>query len=157
MKTIRLAADERKRQEVLAKERQVDAATTELRNVQFAAAQSLSGPIASTSSSHHRKSEAEIEMWDDYSTNGAQFSAGDSVPVDTHTLHDRLREEAESFGLLNPEGVAKGLGFGDEDVAKQIIGDDEEEDFLAEIMRNAGEWNIEDSVRTPFGWFGFVT
>ncbi|KAJ6579420.1 hypothetical protein B0H10DRAFT_1835571 [Mycena sp. CBHHK59/15] len=38
---------------------------------------------------------------------------------------------------MNAEAVASKLGFGGRDVEEEIMGEDEEEDFLSEIMRNA--------------------
>ncbi|KAJ7437119.1 hypothetical protein B0H11DRAFT_1936221 [Mycena galericulata] len=77
-------------------------------------------------------------MWADYKINGANFSAGDDVE-DPEARHRQLREEAECFGLWNPEAMARKLGFGDADAA-EIIEEDEEDDFLAEIFRDAGEF-----------------
>ncbi|KAJ6582733.1 hypothetical protein B0H10DRAFT_2341090 [Mycena sp. CBHHK59/15] len=76
-------------------------------------------------------------MWDDYALNGAVFDAGDDAD-DPHIRHERLREESRIFGLWNPEATAKQLGMGDEDIAAGILGEDEEDDFLAEIMRAVG-------------------
>ncbi|KAJ7244100.1 hypothetical protein C8J57DRAFT_1556116 [Mycena rebaudengoi] len=140
LKTVELGEEARKRREELEKERQTDSATTELRSIQFAASRLPSGPIGSTSSGLHARSEAEVEMWEAYESTGAAFSAGED-PDDTHIHHKRLREEVESFGVQNPEAAARNLGFGDGDVAAEMLAEDEEEDFLSEIMRNAG---IED-------------
>ncbi|KAJ7284566.1 hypothetical protein C8J57DRAFT_1709000 [Mycena rebaudengoi] len=142
LKTVELGEDARKRREELEKERQTDSATTELRSIQFAASRLPSGPIGSTSSGLHARSEAEVEMWEAYESTGAAFSAGED-PDDTHIHHKRLREEVESFGVQNPEAAARNLGFGDGDVAAEMLAEDEEEDFLSEIMRNAGECRIE--------------
>ncbi|KAJ7659979.1 hypothetical protein B0H17DRAFT_1163121 [Mycena rosella] len=76
-------------------------------------------------------------MWADWDAKGAQFSAGDDID-EAHAQRERLREGVDSFGFWNPEAVARGLGFGDADVEGQILAEDEEEDFLSEIMRNAG-------------------
>jgi hypothetical protein len=72
--------------------------------------------------------------------NGAEFSAGDEVER-PEAPHRQLRQEAESFGLWNPEAMARKLGFGDAEV---VAGeeDDEDEDFLAEIMCNIGEFRL---------------
>ncbi|KAJ7291708.1 hypothetical protein C8J57DRAFT_1588254 [Mycena rebaudengoi] len=142
LKTLELGEDARKRREELEKERQTDSATTELRSIQFAASRLPSGPIGSTSSGLHARSEAEVEMWEAYESTSAAFSAGED-PDDTHIHHKRLREEVESFGVQNPEAAARNLGFGDGDVAAEMLAEDEEEDFLSEIMRNAGECRIE--------------
>ncbi|KAJ7637421.1 hypothetical protein B0H17DRAFT_1149524 [Mycena rosella] len=76
-------------------------------------------------------------MWADWDANGAEFSAGDDID-EAHVQRERLREGVDFFGFWNPEAVARGLGFGDGDVESHILAEDEEEDFLAEIMRNAG-------------------
>ncbi|KAF7367987.1 hypothetical protein MSAN_00864400 [Mycena sanguinolenta] len=81
-------------------------------------------------------SEEELEMWEDYRVNGADFSAGDDVE-NPEERHKQLREEAKCFGLWNPGAMAKKLGFDDEEVA-DIVGEDDEDDYLGEIMRNAG-------------------
>ncbi|KAJ7502054.1 hypothetical protein B0H11DRAFT_1855007 [Mycena galericulata] len=75
-------------------------------------------------------------MWRDYEISGADFSAGDD-PEDPRILHERLRKEADSLGVLNPDAVATELGFGNADVGTQILEEDEEDDFLSEIMANA--------------------
>ncbi|KAJ7508792.1 hypothetical protein B0H11DRAFT_1703142 [Mycena galericulata] len=82
-------------------------------------------------------------MWRNYEANGADFSAGDDAE-DLRIRYAQLRKEADSFGLWSPEAVARDLGFGNADsVEDQILGEDEEEDFLSEIMRNAGECRVE--------------
>jgi hypothetical protein len=102
------------------------------------------GPVSIGGASLARRtaSAAEIEMWDGFAENGAEFSAGD-ISDNTHMSHERLRQEADSFGLLNPEVVARNLGFGEGDLESEIVADDDEEDFLAEIMRHAGERPVE--------------
>ncbi|KAJ7227863.1 hypothetical protein C8J57DRAFT_1439998 [Mycena rebaudengoi] len=92
---------------------------------------------AGPSGARRTASAAEIEMWEDFAENGANFSAGDQSDS-AHISLDRLRQDADSFGLWDPEGVARGLGFGGGDLASEILENDEEEDFLAEIMRHAG-------------------
>lgn len=81
--------------------------------------------------------QAKIEMWDGYLANGANFDAGDDQD-DPNVREERLRKEAEIFGLLNAEGVAKRLGFGSGSIAEEILEEEEEEDFLSDIMRNVG-------------------
>ncbi|KAJ6608198.1 hypothetical protein B0H10DRAFT_2194544 [Mycena sp. CBHHK59/15] len=50
----------------------------------------------------------------------------------------RFRRGSEpNRGNTNAEAVASKLGFGGRDVEEEIMGEDEEEDFLSEIMRNA--------------------
>ncbi|KAJ7501284.1 hypothetical protein B0H11DRAFT_2373359 [Mycena galericulata] len=75
-------------------------------------------------------------MWADYRMNGAEFSAGDDIEHPEATFQ-RLREEAEIFGLWNPEATVRKLGFGDDNMGN-VVEEDEEDDFLGEIMRNAG-------------------
>ncbi|KAJ6523814.1 hypothetical protein B0H19DRAFT_1223959 [Mycena capillaripes] len=74
-------------------------------------------------------------MWENYRLNGAEFSAGDD-PEDLEVRNRRLRGEAEIFGLWNPEATAKKLGFGNDGMGG-LVEEDEDEDFLAEILRNA--------------------
>jgi hypothetical protein len=73
-------------------------------------------------------------MWEDYRVNGADFSVGDDVE-DQQKQRRRLQEEADVFGLWNPDATARLLGFGGEDARDQV-----QEDELAEIMRNVGEF-----------------
>ncbi|KAJ7239672.1 hypothetical protein C8J57DRAFT_1564739 [Mycena rebaudengoi] len=75
-----------------------------------------------------------MEMWADYEMNGARFDAGEE-PEDQRARWEQLGREADSFGLWDPGAAARRLGFGDENLD---IAEDEEEDFLAEIMRKAG-------------------
>jgi hypothetical protein len=83
-------------------------------------------------------SEAEAEMWADYGENGASFWGGDEE-LHPGVQEKRLREEAESFGLWNPEAMARRLGFGDEDMLASMVDKDEEDDFLGEFLSNIGE------------------
>ncbi|KAJ7159995.1 hypothetical protein C8R43DRAFT_1177588 [Mycena crocata] len=134
-RALELLQDAKSRQEVLERERLAIAAAEDIHNLTFAAVQAdVRGPVGRSQG----RSVAEMEMWEDYTVNGADFDAGD-LADDTDIQHRRLREEARTFGLLNPDGVARQLGLGDDDVAAQILEQDEEEDFLAEIMRMAGE------------------
>ncbi|KAJ6614901.1 hypothetical protein B0H10DRAFT_2191282 [Mycena sp. CBHHK59/15] len=116
-KALGLLEDAKRKREELEKERLAASAAEDLRNLHFAAAPNVRGPIGGVSSSH-KPSLAETEMWENYALNGADFDAGDDTE-DPHVRHEQL-------------------GLGDEDVAAQILEEDEEEDFLAEIMRNAG-------------------
>ncbi|KAJ6607323.1 hypothetical protein B0H10DRAFT_2227986 [Mycena sp. CBHHK59/15] len=93
----------------------------------------MDGPVTSRPS--NVPTQAEIDMWDGYLANGASFDAGDDQD-DSNVREERLRKEAEVFGLLNAEAVAKRLGFGSGKVAEEIL-EEEEEDFLSDIMRNA--------------------
>ncbi|KAJ7433258.1 hypothetical protein B0H11DRAFT_2376311 [Mycena galericulata] len=133
LRAVELAENAKRREEILAKEKAADAATEELREIQFTSRR-VDGPLAGASS--RVMSEAEADMWADYRINGANFSAGDDVE-DPEARHRQLREEAECFGLWNPEAMARKLGFGDADAA-EIMEEDEEDDFLAEIFRDSG-------------------
>ncbi|KAJ6558925.1 hypothetical protein B0H10DRAFT_2240688 [Mycena sp. CBHHK59/15] len=73
-------------------------------------------------------------MWADYMENGADFSAGDNIE-DPKARFEQLREEAKCFGLWNPDATARKLGFGDPAV---VLEEDLEDDYLGEIMRDAG-------------------
>lgn len=123
-----------RRQRQLDIERRAESAASGLQDLHFTA-QHLDGPVTGRS---NVRTQAEVEMWERYATDGAQFDAGDAQE-DPDARHEQLRQQAEVFGLLNPEGVAKRLGFGGGDVAEEILGEEEEEDFLSEIMRHAGE------------------
>ncbi|KAJ7027322.1 hypothetical protein C8F04DRAFT_1189601 [Mycena alexandri] len=103
--------------------------------------------IAGTLSASLARSEQEADMWNKYALNGADFTAGDDVE-DPRIRYELLSKEADSLGVWNPEAVARGLGLGNVDVAQDMLVEDEEEDFLSEIMRNAGEWAVES-------WLGF--
>ncbi|KAJ7509193.1 hypothetical protein B0H11DRAFT_2427416 [Mycena galericulata] len=104
------------RAEELQNERRVESAASGFRNFTFAAPQPISGPSASCAS--NRRSLAETEMWEEYAMHGADFSAGEDA-ADPHAQHESK------------------LGFAGRDVEEEIMGEDEEEDFLSEIMRNA--------------------
>ncbi|KAF7378116.1 hypothetical protein MSAN_00235900 [Mycena sanguinolenta] len=117
----------------LEKEREAAAATDELHDIHFAT-QHFEGPVASTSS--QAMSAAEARMWDDYRTNGADFSLAEDEHEDLELRNRRLREEAETFGLWNPEAMAMKMGFldGGADAGAEA---EVEEDFLAELLRIA--------------------
>lgn len=142
---------ENQRLDELERERQACSATTELRGIDFAA-QQLHAPIGGASSAFLGRDGPEAEMWEDYATNGAEFSAGDDAE-DPHILLEQLRKEADTLGFWNPEAVARALGFGMADVAGKILAQDEEDNFLSEIMRNAGECRVLKNAVTH-GWFG---
>ncbi|KAJ7479923.1 hypothetical protein FB451DRAFT_1172006 [Mycena latifolia] len=135
-KALGLLEDARRKADDLERERTAKSAAKDLRDLRFSTVPNLRGPIASGASSG-APSLAESAMWEDYNLNGADFDAGDDAE-DPHVRHDKLHEEAQTFGLWNPDGAARQLGLGNEDVAAQILEEDEEEDFLAEIMRTAG-------------------
>ncbi|KAJ6567837.1 hypothetical protein B0H10DRAFT_2168889 [Mycena sp. CBHHK59/15] len=66
-------------------------------------------------------------MWEDYALNGADFDAGEE-PEDPNVRQAQLIKEADSFGLWNPEDVARKLGFGDNDLVGEVLAEDEEDD-----------------------------
>jgi hypothetical protein len=79
-------------------------------------------------------SEAEKDIWEDYRINGADFSAGEDVEK-PEIREQQLRKETEIFGLWNPEATARKLGF----EVENTDGEDEEDDWLAEIIQDVGE------------------
>ncbi|KAJ7828570.1 hypothetical protein B0H14DRAFT_2594578 [Mycena olivaceomarginata] len=83
-------------------------------------------------------SAAEVEMWARYEANGADFDTGNDA-ADANVHHAQLQKQAEVFSLLDAEGVAKVLGFGGDDVAKELLAEDDDEDFLSGIMANIGQ------------------
>ncbi|KAJ7693871.1 hypothetical protein B0H17DRAFT_1132256 [Mycena rosella] len=103
--------------ERLEQERKDDSASTELRGIQFSS-QQYSGPVASAAS--REMTEEEANMWEDYRLNGADFSAGDGGE-DTLAQSRHLRQEAESFGLWNPEATARKLGFGPDEAVVSLV------------------------------------
>lgn len=136
-KAVGLLEDARKRAEELRKERKAESAASGLRESPIVPPPHVAGPIAAGAS--NGRSLAEIEMWQEYDTHGANFDAGEDQ-ADPHAQHERLRREADIFGLMNAEAVARKMGFGDIDIeAEETLREEEEEDFLGEIMRNAGE------------------
>ncbi|KAJ7501671.1 hypothetical protein B0H11DRAFT_1855349 [Mycena galericulata] len=145
--------------EMLQRERQGESSASGLRDVAFAP-QQIHGPITvgAAGSSNHR-SEEEIEMWGNYNAHGANFDAGDDE-ADPQPQYERLRAEAEVFGLRNAEVVAKRLGFGGTDVDEEILAEEEEEDFFSEIMRNAEPEQAEirsDVPPSSSEWFPYPT
>jgi hypothetical protein len=93
-------------------------------------------PESSTNSRDTRiRSEAEHMMWEDFDCNGAVFDAGadDARDVDRR----RLEIEADKFGLWNPEGTARALGFSDPTF--ETSQDNVDDDVLADIMASAGK------------------
>jgi hypothetical protein len=98
----------------------------------------IPGPIADRPTGAHA-SGAELDMWADYAQNGAMFSAGD-IEDDIEVTQQRLAQQVDIFGLLDPKETAERLGFeGDAGLAKELLQAEAEDDFLAEIMVNAGE------------------
>ncbi|KAJ7093592.1 hypothetical protein C8R44DRAFT_749956 [Mycena epipterygia] len=104
-------------------------------------------------------------MWDQYKTYGADFEAGEDE-MDLDVEQGRLRKQADVFGLMNAEAVARKLGFGTDDVGEDILGDEEEEDFLSEIMGKAALQEPDQADIQPDGqpntqsssqWFPYPT
>ncbi|KAJ7812979.1 hypothetical protein B0H14DRAFT_3112205 [Mycena olivaceomarginata] len=90
-------------------------------------------------------------MWEDYRVNGADFSVGDDIE-DQQKQCRRLQEEADVFGLWNPDATARLLGFGGEDARDQV--QEDEDDLLAEIMRNVDGVQHEPAT-TSQNWFPY--
>ncbi|KAJ7781880.1 hypothetical protein DFH07DRAFT_865022 [Mycena maculata] len=132
-KAVERVEGARKQAEELRRERQAGSAASGLRNSIFAAPVNIQGPIAAAV---QERSLAEVEMWEAYETHGASFDARDGA-TDTHMHLKWLRREAEVFGLMNPEATAKKLGFGDENVWNDIMGEDAEmQMFLLDTLDN---------------------
>ncbi|KAJ7221179.1 hypothetical protein C8J57DRAFT_1594096 [Mycena rebaudengoi] len=131
LQALELAENAGRIVERLRKEQEAESATNNLQDIQLTV-QHFDGPVAGASS--RVMSDAEAKMWDEYRANGADFSAGDE-PEGPAARHRQLRDEAEIFGLWNPESMARKLGFGNPEI---VSGDEEdkEDDFLAEIMGN---------------------
>ncbi|KAJ7723605.1 hypothetical protein B0H14DRAFT_2641788 [Mycena olivaceomarginata] len=97
----------------------------------------IPGPIADRPMAAHA-SGAELDMWADYPQNGAIFGTGD-IEDDIEVTQQRLAQEVDIFGLLDLKETAERLGFeGYAGLAKELLQADAEDDFLAEIMANAG-------------------
>ncbi|KAJ7885270.1 hypothetical protein B0H14DRAFT_3737214 [Mycena olivaceomarginata] len=84
-------------------------------------------------------------------------------PLDPDDVEDqqkqrrRLQEEADVFGLWNPDATARLLGFGGEDARDQV--QEDEDDLLAEIMCNVEPSEIQhpsqDTSATSQKWFPY--
>ncbi|KAJ7062953.1 hypothetical protein C8F01DRAFT_1082526 [Mycena amicta] len=80
----------------------------------------------------------EADMWRAYAEDGASFSAGDEAETGGPDL-ERLKRQADIFGILDPEGAAKRMGFGDDGPEEnEFMDGDEDVDFLADVMANGG-------------------
>ncbi|KAJ7794616.1 hypothetical protein B0H14DRAFT_2621752 [Mycena olivaceomarginata] len=95
------------RAEKLQNERRAEAATSGLRDFVFASPHPIQGSIAAGASAG--RSLAEIEMWDRYATDGAQFDAGNDQS-DGGVELERLRRQGEVFGLMNAESHGQEVG-----------------------------------------------
>ncbi|KAJ6483374.1 hypothetical protein C8R45DRAFT_1062899 [Mycena sanguinolenta] len=133
LKAVERLEETQRQRKALEDERRAESAASGLRHLTFAAPH-MEGPVTGRPS--NIPTQAEIDMWDGYLANGADFDAGQDQD-DPNVREERLRNEAEVFGLLNAETVAKRLGFGGGSIAEEMLEEEEEEDFLSEIMRNA--------------------
>ncbi|KAJ7033584.1 hypothetical protein C8F04DRAFT_1395981 [Mycena alexandri] len=101
----------------------------------------------------HIPSAAEEEMWDNYHTEGAAFSAGEDPGADVSAQHARLEKQADEFGRWNAAAIARNMGFLGDD--SSILNEQDEEDAIqCEIMDNAQlleTLEIEDMVDTEMG------
>lgn len=84
----------------------------------------------------HIPSAAEEEMWDNYHTEGAAFSAGEDPTADMSAQQARLEQQADEFGRWNASAIARNMGFlGDDSL---ILNEQDEDDAIqCEIMNNA--------------------
>ncbi|KAJ7734971.1 hypothetical protein B0H14DRAFT_3613787 [Mycena olivaceomarginata] len=163
-KAVERLGNAKRQQERLEDERRAESAASGIQDFTFTH-QHIHGPVPSGSSSSGLPSAAEVEMWARYEADGAEFDAGnDAADVNVH--HARLQKQAEVFGLLDAEGVAKALGFGGDDVAKELLAEDDEEDFLSGIMANTdldGGPDLENNANTDAEgseapeWFPYPT
>ncbi|KAJ7195789.1 hypothetical protein GGX14DRAFT_575340 [Mycena pura] len=105
--------------------------------LKLATPQNLSGPIRDQAA--WEPSAQEAQMWADYHEHGAAFSAGDS-DAEKKRQADRARLEraAEVFGILNAEAVAHRLGMAGDNIADEVLAQDEEQDYLGRLLRDAG-------------------
>ncbi|KAJ7347988.1 hypothetical protein DFH08DRAFT_808760 [Mycena albidolilacea] len=86
----------------------------------------------------HVPSTEEQEMWDQYQTDGATFTAGHDLAVKDEAQEANLVRQAEQFGRWNATSIARNLGFMDPESEIQILGEDDEEDaLLCEMLDNA--------------------
>nr|GAT49987.1 predicted protein [Mycena chlorophos] len=115
-----------------------------VRNAHIRATRALPGPVHDPGNRLVvQPSLAEIEMWQAYNDHGADFSAGEihsEQEAAERREHERLLEDLDIFGILDPDGTAGRLGFGQdglqvEDVMEAV----DEDDFMAEIDANTGE------------------
>ena len=90
-------------------------------------------------------SAAEQEMWDDYSTNGANFDIAED-PSETAEAASRRQFECEvnEFGIWNAKADGELFGLGESADIDQMDGNPEEDELLAELMQNACECSFRD-------------
>ncbi|KAJ7798697.1 hypothetical protein B0H14DRAFT_2617681 [Mycena olivaceomarginata] len=127
LKAVELVQEAQRRLEKFELERRADSAASELQDLSIPHEPHIPGPAAVAQSSHAR-----------YRANGADFDAGDSTE-DPGVQQRDLQSQADVFGLMNAEAVAQRLGFGNGDIAEEILAEEEELDFLGEILRSVGE------------------
>ncbi|KAF8217930.1 hypothetical protein K438DRAFT_1952791 [Mycena galopus ATCC 62051] len=109
----------------------------------------IPAPIAERPSVGTPPSAAEIEMWVDYEQNSTSFTTGDKEEG-IKVVPQRLVQQVDIFGLLDPKETAERLGFeGDEGITKDLLQIEAEDDFLAEIMVNAVQKEIRAEYRIP--------
>jgi hypothetical protein len=137
LKAVELVHEAQRRLEQLELERLADSAASELRDLAIPHEPHIPGPAAVAQSSHVGGM-AEAEMWASYRENGADFDAGDSTE-DPGVQQRHLQSQADVFGLMNAEAVAQRLGFGKGDITEEILAEEEELDFLGEILCSVGE------------------
>ncbi|KAJ7143259.1 hypothetical protein C8R46DRAFT_1167848 [Mycena filopes] len=155
MKAVGLAEDSRRRREELERERAAEAAAQNLRDLQFVPMSSAHGPVAAMGSARGQRGPQEMDMWADFAANGAEFDAGGDA-ADAGVPLEKLRDEARTFGILDPEKAVRDLGFEDDD--GRMGREEEEEDFLAQLMANAGLESPEPdqiSPKTDSEWFPY--
>ncbi|KAJ7902587.1 hypothetical protein B0H14DRAFT_2555126 [Mycena olivaceomarginata] len=86
----------------------------------------------------HVPSTEEQEMWDQYQTDGATFTAGHDPAVEDETQEANLVRQAEQFGRWNATSITRNLGFMDPESEILILEEDDEEDaLLCEMLDNA--------------------
>ncbi|KAJ7786807.1 hypothetical protein B0H14DRAFT_2630140 [Mycena olivaceomarginata] len=146
-KAVKRLENAKRKQKRLENERQDESAASGIQDFTFTH-EHIHSPIPSGSLSSSLPSAAEVEMWARYEANGANFDAGNNAgnnAADVNVHHAQLQKQAEVFSLLDAEGVAKALGFGGNDVMKELLAKDDEEDFLSGIMANIGTGQLRKS------------
>jgi hypothetical protein len=137
LKAVELVHKAQQRLEQLESERQANSAVSELQDLSILHELHIPG-LAAVAQSSHVGGMAETEMWVRYRENSADFDAGDSTE-DPGVQQRHLQSQANVFGLMNAEAVAQRLGFGKGDIAEEILAEEEELDFLGEILHSVGE------------------